>query len=374
MKINKKYILTYCSNIFKVNKVKKLIYNINQYIINIKKKEQYINISLCISNNLSIELKKKCIELKSWMKKYNIDISSINAFVYQNFHKKRIKETIYSPDWSSINRLIFTHRLITLSSKLKRKKIHISISTLPISYKKWIKKYDEPYIFYKSTNYLKNYKISLNKNISIDIEPEPCCEIENYKNFIIFYKKWIDIKKDKSNNAKFLGICFDVCHFSVIFDKQEKIIKLIKKTKINIGKIQISSALKTIIPKKISQLKRLKNTLHILRKSDFLHQCMIKNINKIEKYTDIPKLLSLIKKKQNLELRIHCHIPVYKKKFKYMTTTKNEINKINKLLKKTQLTKILEIETYTQNIFFNKINRNKSIKKEYHFTIKSIKK
>jgi hypothetical protein len=312
MKKNKKYIVTYCSNIFKTKNINKLIFNVKKYLLSIKNIKKYI--SLCLSKNLlkKINIIKKIFKLQ---KDEKIFVKSINGFVYQDFHKKYIKEKIYLPDWTSKYRLLYTKDIITLIKKITKKNSIINISTMPISYKDWsIKKYKK-IIIYKS---IKNIAILINKkaikkSINISLEPEPCCLLECNSNIIKFYELWV--KKLIINFKKYICICYDICHLSVMFEKHEINFKLLKKKEIKIGKIQISSALKTIIPKKNIYIKLLFKILLKIKNSNFLHQCIIKNKHKIEKHNDIIKIIKSLINKKNLEVRIHCHIPIYKKTF-----------------------------------------------------------
>ncbi len=386
MIINSTYTLTYCSNIFKVNNINKLIDNINKYIESITDKKRNIGISLCISNQILKKLRNQntISKIKTWQINNKIYIPSINGFVYQKFHKKHIKEKIYSPDWTSINRFYFTKNLILLSNSLRVHKKTINISTLPLSYKNWSKKTDIDHILYssvKNITMLINTEIQLNiKNryyTTIDIEPEPTCTIEDYKTLINFNQYWLNPAQLKNHNSitklkKHIGVCYDICHLSTMFCKHEKTINILKRKKININKIQISSSLKTIIPKNKKHLSKIKKNLILLNKSNFLHQSNFKKQKNLEKYTDINKMLNIVETKKNYELRIHCHIPIYKKKFKCIDTTYTDIEKITKLLKHNHISKNLEIETYTKSLFFNKINYKKSIKKEYYITIKNM--
>lgn len=364
MKIKKLYKLTYCSNIFKTNNLKKLSFNIKKYKEKFFKKYN-LNVNICLSNNLIKNINKK--NLNSFREFYSIKITSINGFVYQNFHLKNIKENIYLPDWTSKNRFLFTKNILTYTDSIAKKKEKISISTLPISYIKWVNFFLNPFIFYEATQNLKKLTMQIKKS-HLDIEPEPFCLIESYSDFLKFKKNWIKtliIKK----NEKSLTLCYDICHFSVIFEKQKIISKLITIDNLKIGKIQISIALKTIIHYKHVFIKKLTKTLTKLKKSDFLHQSIIKNYSKIEKFSDIYFFLKKIHLFKNKELRIHCHIPLYKKKFKYFDSTyKDTFNSLN-LIKKHNLTKNIEIESYTYHIFFKKFNYYKSIKKEYEKTI-----
>lgn len=366
MLIKKKHILTYCSNIFKTKKLKKLILNIKTYTKELKNSRKHIGI--CLSKNLLTEISKKNNTKHLFLLKNKI--SSINGFVYQDFHKKNIKEKIYLPDWTSHYRFLYTKNIISVIEKFNKINKNVSISTMPLSYKKWIILKQKPIIIYKSIkNIIKNIeKIIKKKYITISIEPEPYCLLECYLDVINFYNIWI--KKIEKKIKKYIQICYDICHFSVIFDKHEIALKCLRKENIKIGKIQISSALKIIMPKKINNLKLLLTTLFKLKKSNFLHQCITKRKKEIKAYNDINKIIKNLPHLKNSEIKIHCHIPIYKKKFKYLNTTSLETKKTLCYIRKQNQTKNLEIESYTYHFFFKKFCYTKSIKKEHETTIK----
>lgn len=356
IKINK--IITYCSNIFKINNAKNLINNIKNFIK--KKENKKINIGLCISIKMITEKKIKEI-LKT-----DIKIKSINGFVYQNFHSKLIKEKIYYPDWSSKKRIFFTKKIIKKFENTKKK---ISISSIPITYKNWNKNKYLCFIIKKSIINLKKINeiiIKYNKYLHIDLEPEPGCQIECFKTLNIFYKT---IKNEKK--LKKIKICYDICHMSVIFDKQEKILKLLNINKINIGKTQISCSLKFIISKNTKVIKRIIKTLFFLKKSNFLHQICLKGKNNIKEFIKIEDMIKVILINLNKEIKLHCHIPIYMKKFNNLYTTYKETKKITSIISKKN--KNFEIETYTYNTLFNNFNSKKSMKKEILLTINYIK-
>lgn len=366
MLINKKYILTYCSNIFKTKNFKKLIFNIQKYIKEFKNTKKHI--SICLSKNLLNNFVKKTQKKNLFFFKKNL-IKSINGFVYQDFHKKNIKENIYLPDWTSNYRFLYTKNIISSIEHINEIKNNISISTMPLSYKAWTIEKQKPIIIYKSiNNIIKIILQTKNKNtINLAIEPEPYCVLECYLDVINFYTTWL--KKTTQKLKKYICICYDICHFSVMFDKHEIALKSINKNRIKLGKIQISSALKIITPRKLHYAKFLMLTLFKLRHSNFLHQCINKYKKNIKIYNDVNQAIKNLLNKKNTEIRIHCHIPLYKKKFKYLNTTQLETKKTIKYIKSQAITKNLEIESYTYHFFFKKFCYTKSIKKEHIITI-----
>ena len=151
MIIRNKYNLTYWSNIFKETTWKKLFNQLKVYIIKIKTIKKRIGISLCLSNSLVKSIKKRetILEFDRWLNNEGIYISSINGFVYRDFHEKNIKEKIYYPDWSSERRVTYTLDLIKILNQLKGNVKTVSISTLPISYLYWVKNKHKYYLLYK---------------------------------------------------------------------------------------------------------------------------------------------------------------------------------------------------------------------------------
>lgn len=374
-----KYILTYCSNIFKNDNVRDLFQNINEYKKNIK---THKHISICLSNNIIKEIKKQnnIQKIITWNKINEVEIKLINGFVYKNFHQKKIKENIYYPDWTKKERLYFTKNITFFAQKICKSKI-FGITSLPISYNLWIKK-EKKYNLIKATNYLFDllvifFKINKYKKIKLhlDIEPEPFCLMESCDDLILFFENWlIPSLKEKMKKAflisdktakklilTYFNLCFDMCHSAVIFENPVMSLKRIRQNKIKIGRVQVSSALK------IENLNQnYKSDLKFLKKSPFLHQSIVKLENeKLIKYLDF-KNLTISNDLKIKEIRVHCHIPIHVKKIKKnILTTQKELISLLKDIIKNNDTKNFEIETYTYNTIYKKYNKIKAIKKEY---------
>lgn len=393
MRLKNKYNLTYCLNAFKAKDLQETICNIKKYIeiIKIKKKNC---IGLCLSNKIAKEIltNNNIDNIKKLIIEKNIYIPIINGFVYKNFHKEQIKENIYYPEWTSNKRLNFTKKLIKILKEISPKNLTSSITTSPISYKPWIKQKNKTYILYKSIINLQQIikilidtKKKTGKTIHIDIEPEPTCLIENSKETIQFFKNWLIpicknnfkkkiFNKNKIENIikKHIRICYDTCHFSINFENNKTTLNLFEKEKIKIGRIQISSALKIIQSKK-KNLKNFKSEINKLNYSPFLHQTTKKYENKKIQFKDIKYCLENINKNSKAEWRIHCHIPIYLKKYKIFNTTSHETKSIIKYLSKKKITNHIEIETYTYDAILQSSNKAKSIKKEYIWVVENLK-
>lgn len=373
--------LTYCSNIFKEKKFKKLIFQLDEYSSFLKKKidKKKIGLGLCFSNKIVNEIlyNDNLKNFSSWCKDNFIYISSINGFVFKSFHKKKIKEFIYYPDWTSRHRLNYTQNIISVLNSFDNDLNDFSISTIPISFKRWVNLKNKKYIYFissfnllKVVNHLFLIRKNTNKLIHIDIEPEPSCFIENINDYIYFYYFWLlPIFKFFFNIEElilkeYINLCYDICHFSVNYDNHLNIIKLIKENDVVIGKIQVSSALEIFNSNNINVI----NDLSFLFKSKFLHQNSYFYSGKLRKNLDLCNLYY-----SNFDsVRIHCHMPLYMDVYKKnIRTTSYETKNTLSLLLKNFSTKHIEIETYTYDML-RKRDKFSSIVNEYLLVIEFI--
>ncbi len=381
MIIKNKYI-TYCSNIFTQKDLNSLLFNLNKYSSILKKnfRNKKFCLGLCFSNILTNTLfkEKNLLKLKRCLIENNFYLSSVNSFVYKSFHSKNIKEKIYYPDWTSYNRVIYTKKILIILDLISNKYCNISISTIPISFKLWFKRQNIKYIYYKSSFNLFNIMFFLLKIFSkkkyfhLDLEPEPFCLLESFNDFLFFFNRWlIPLSKlfgfKKKYLKKYINLCYDISHFSVIYENHESIINLIKKNGIKIGKIQVSSALEFIMTE--SNKKFILKNLFFLMNSKFLHQSfVVVNQGKIFKFLDFKYACNFVG-----NFRIHFHMPIYLNNYNYdlNTTSKETLNVLSMILKNIKV-KHIEIETYTYSI----LNQNElfeSILKEYFLVLKCIK-
>jgi len=76
---------------------------------------------------------------RRWMEEKNSYVFTINGFPYGTFHGSRVKEQVYVPDWTTPERLVYTNRLFDLISEFAPSGESVSVSTLPGSFKEFIK-------------------------------------------------------------------------------------------------------------------------------------------------------------------------------------------------------------------------------------------
>ncbi|WP_158855936.1 metabolite traffic protein EboE [Lunatibacter salilacus] len=401
MQINNHH-LTYCSNIHPGESWKETFENLEKYIPEIKKNlniKAPFAIGLRLSNEASLVIqdKEKLVAFKKWLDDQNCYIFTFNGFPYGSFHREVVKDDVHSPDWTTEDRKAYTLRLFDILAFLLREGMDGGISTSPLSYRHWHSQpKDWEYAMTKSTEQmvevairLYEIKLSQGKTLHLDIEPEPDGMLENCQETLDFYRNWLlpigipafmerfDLtEKDAALALKdHIRICYDVCHFAVVYENHGQVFKAFENEGIKIGKIQISAALKIPIPKTPKARKEVEKTLFPFVESTYLHQVVGRNsANELFSYRDLPDALVSLANTDQVEWRIHFHVPIFLDTYGQLSSTQDDILNVLGLIKKKSVTPHLEIETYTWEVLPEDIHLTlgESISREIQWTIENM--
>ncbi len=358
--------LTYCTNIHTGESWSDTFDEIKSNIPEIKSNvcpNQKMGIGLRLSNKAASELNTdKLNKFITWLQENNLYVFTANAFPFGCFHQSKVKENVHTPDWTTNERVAYTKKMAIILSQLLNIGNEQSISTSPLSYKHW----------HKTSEETENLKIKSAKNllklafflheleqktgryIHLAIEPEPDGVIENNKEFITFYIKYL-LPLAKKNQfigeyvvRRHITLCYDICHYAVMYENHEKCIKDLIENNIKIGKIQISSALK--IDFIHIQKSEIKTSLSKFVESTYLHQVVQLNIdNTYTHFKDLDVALQL-KNEDSKEWRVHFHVPIFDVSFEAISSTQKDILEVLALNQKLRFCTHLEIETYTWDI------------------------
>ncbi|MFN3404401.1 MAG: metabolite traffic protein EboE [Cytophagaceae bacterium] len=373
----KGYHLTFCTNIFRGEDWSDVFSNLKNNIPSIRNKickDKPFGLGLWISNKASVELARPDVmmDFKSWLEDNNCYVFTLNGFPYGDFHQDIIKDQVYAHDWFSEERYKYTIRLCNILKELLPEGMEGSISTLPISYKPWLQNHEDVdaqmrkacFFFSLLAEKLMQIKFQTGKLIYITIEPEPDGLIENSDEVIHFFNEWlipfsrkhlsellhISEVEAEAHIRNHIRVCYDICHFSIVFEKPSKVIDKFEKHKIKIGKIQISSALKVVWPEKENDLCDCVLSLNSINDPKYLHQVYTRNKDKkLIKYSDLSELLQNVPSDIK-EARIHYHVPLFCSSYGMMQSTSEDILEVIEILKYRHITDHLEVETYTWEI------------------------
>ena len=167
-------------------------------------------------------------------------------------------------------------------------------------------------------------------------------------------------------------LCLDICHFAVEYENSKKVLKKLKKKKIQVGKIQISAAIKTKLKHNKKALKAIRTNLTPYNESTYLHQTIFKTKQKkLEKFPDLEPALAALSNPNYQELRTHFHVPIFTDSYGILQSTQDEIIKVLQLWKQQSFSNHLEVETYTWDVLpdNNQLELTESIARELQWTI-----
>jgi hypothetical protein len=379
MKVGKNFHLTYCTNIHPGENWQDIFLSLQKYVIPVKQKvspDKAFGIGLRLSDIAAKELLEDSIleEFNSWLKKNNLYVFTMNGFPFGTFHRDKVKDDVHKPDWTTQERLTYIENMSIILSRLLPEGMDGGISTSPLSYKPWFKndpqKIEEA--FRKSTRHLgqlteKLIKIKkeTGKVIHIDIEPEPDGLIENNKEVLEYFSRWLlpsgsrylqtflGITKDEAEAAikEHIRVCYDVCHYAVAYEEHQKALEALTEAGIKIGKIQISAAIKADIPKKPEQRQQIAEKFKPFVESTYLHQVLeIDEDHIIKQFPDLPQALEALSKSPAKEWRVHFHVPIFMEKYSLLESTQKDILEVLNLAKSGNYTNHLEVETYTWEV------------------------
>lgn len=377
--------LTYCTNIHPGESWSETFENIKEYIPGIKQEvsaEKPFGIGLRLSNEASLELivPEKLEAFQKWLANHDCYVFTFNGFPYGGFHRQVVKDEVHQPDWTTPERIGYTERLFDILSTLLPEGMDGGISTSPLSYRFWHKdkaQLDDAVL--KSTLHLaeiaeKLHKIRQDKGqiLHLDIEPEPDGILENTAEVIAYFKDWLipvgskylmdrlglNVEEAENCLKEHIRICYDVCHFAVVYEKPEEIFKAFKAEGIKIGKIQISAALKVNLPTGLEGRKEVERILLPFVESTYLHQVVAKNNTNgnLISFRDLPKALETLMETEMEEWRIHFHVPVFLSDYGKISSTQSDIQDVLQYIQMDQVCNHLEVETYTWEVLPESVN------------------
>jgi sugar phosphate isomerase/epimerase len=189
-------------------------------------------------------------ELKRALAEADVSVHTANAFPFGDFHAERVKENVYLPDWTDPERIRYTLDIAELLAELLPEGVDGSVSTAPLGFKS-----NEP-AGRSSADYvpgvmaaakgLAELRSRTGRHIRLAIEPEPCCRLETTVETLRFFDELraaVTDRHEAAAVARFIGVCYDVCHQAVEFEDVADSIRTLDRADIPLVKIHITSAL-----------------------------------------------------------------------------------------------------------------------------------
>ncbi|QRR03632.1 metabolite traffic protein EboE [Dyadobacter sandarakinus] len=366
--------LTYCSNIHPGQSWAEHFQSLQDNIPFIREQlapGKPFALGLRVANEASLELSRPAVmdAFKTWLAAQNVYVFVINGFPYGGFHNTVVKDDVHTPDWTTRDRLQYTIRLFRILSELLPEGMHGGVSTPPLSYRLWwntpAEREEAEGAAMSHIMELLDELISIEKEkgqlMHLDIEPEPDGLLDNIGEFITWYRKtllpvataYLTEKYGVSEDAarelifKHIQLCYDICHAAVGYEDPETLIQELEETGIQVGRIQVSSALRVDFSSE-KEIKR--KAIETFNEPVYLHQVVAREHDgSTTHYPDLNEALEGWSEDQQ-EWRVHFHVPLFIQSYGVLDSTQGDIVKTLALQKQKPFSAYMEVETYTWGV------------------------
>lgn len=354
--------LSYCSNVHSGESLQAVCDNIRHYLAAVRAGRglSSLNAGLWLSRQAADELASPAAlqDFAALLQSQGIALCSLNGFPYGNFHQSVVKQAVYRPHWGEQARLAYSLQLAQILAFCMPKDCSEgTISTLPLGFgPDWSaveQQRAEDHLCQLMLGLAELEQIS-GRRVRFCLEMEPGCVLECTPQLIGFFTQALPAAMARHGVAsdyldRYLGVCYDICHQAVMFEDIEHSLASIVEAGINIGKIQVSSALRVLDASKAQA------QLAQYAEPRYLHQLSARVETGVV-HTGLDLIASLNQQAplpQHAEWRVHYHVPIQAEQLAspLLTTTREAIEQCCRFLAaQPQLKPHLEVETYTWQV------------------------
>jgi hypothetical protein len=329
--------------------------------------------------------------LAAYLEENGLRLFSLNAFPLLDFQARRVKERVYSPDWTERRRVDWTCRLVDILAALLAPGADGSISTLAGTYRPW--RHDRSTLdriaggYLEVVEALERLEARCGRRIVLAVEPEPDTTLEAAGDVIRFVedhllprahaawkRRWPKAQAREEVVRRYFTVNLDTCHFSVLFHEPAAALRQLLKAGIGIGKLHITSAPALRHPY------RARVGYDVLRGMDeprYLHQfcgadAAGRPVWRGRDLGDLPERLDPRRHPAVAEIRSHFHVPLYLKRWKFLDTTQAETFAALEAALATRATTHFVIETYTWPVLAGEDRLQNGIFREFRWLLESL--
>ncbi len=387
MQLNHSLQLAYCTNIHRGETWTEAFFSLQNHALAVREKvcpKKPFAIGLRLSQGAAVELSDRAtmLEFRRWLGKNSCYVFTINGFPYGQFHGTRVKENVYSPDWTTPERVDYTNVLFNLLAELLPPGVEGSVSTLPGTFKEF---YPDATALnairqniWRSVEYMARISSRSGRKLHLGLEPEPLCLLESSAETLRFFDQLRAEHPRDERLAEHLGVNYDTCHFAVEFEEPQNALACLVHHGIKISKLHLSSALKVVpTPEACEELKKFADDI-------YLHQVVARDASGNRMiFSDLPDALAFARRQaaggdwQLPEWRIHFHVPLHAPAAPPFENTNDHLLGVLDLLAQSpQLCSHLEMETYTWEVLppdLKSQNVVDQLAAEYDWTLAQLK-
>ncbi|MEV4317222.1 metabolite traffic protein EboE [Actinocrispum sp. NPDC049592] len=329
--------LCYCTNVHPAEDLPGILAQLDRYAVPVREKLGVDRLGLGLWLAASVagplaadaEARKR---LRAELDARGLDVITLNAFPYGGFHDEVVKLKVYEPRWTDPRRLQYTKDCATvLADLLPDSSAYGSISTLPLGWRTpWTPADDDASL--TALESLTSFLKSSPRVIKLAVEPEPGCILDTVADTVA----WLAPRVDPS----VIGLCLDTCHLAVSFADPVATVNSIRRTGLEVVKVQASAALHVDAPLDARE------DLREFAEPRYLHQVReLAPDGTVRKADDLPEALDRLPGEG--PWRVHFHVPLHAQPAAPLASTTDVITDVLRVL---PADRTIEVETYTWNV------------------------
>ena len=327
-------------------------------------------------------------EFREFLDRENLYVFTINGFPYGQFHDTAVKDSVYAPDWRTAERRDYTIAMADVLAELLPEGVTGSISTVPGSYKPWIRGDDDVRrmveMLCDTAARLAAIGRRSGREIVLALEPEPDCFIENTDEVIALFtgplrehgcryladRHGLDQADAAQAIGRHLGVCFDTSHLAVEFEDLAASLASLAAAGVRIGKVHLSAALEARASDAArSQLRKFVDPV-------YLHQVKSRGASGEEvSYADLPDALEADTDQSSKTWRVHFHVPLFFEGLGELASTNSLLTGEFAAALRAGASEHVEIETYTFAVLPDELRADDladSIAREYEWVMREL--
>jgi hypothetical protein len=353
----------YCTNVHAGRTLGETRDNLERHALAVK--ERYcpgrpMGVGLWLSAAAAAELlaKGEVESLAGWLAERELVPYTLNGFPYGDFHQEVVKHRVYQPTWWQPERLHYTMQLVEILDGILPPGMEGSISTLPIA---WgtpcpdrVELERAAGQLLQAARWLHKLREEDGRLLYLCLEPEPGCVFSFADDLVHFFQWQLLSGADAEIVRRHIRVCHDVCHAAVMFEDQEEVLRKYAAAGIEVGKIQVSAALRMDLdlfepPAAEARAQAIKQ-LSQFAEDRYLHQTVVQRDGDNIFYEDLELALAAETRQARGQWRVHFHVPIYLKGFGRLHSTQEQIAECLAAARRHSTCQHYEVETYAWGV------------------------
>jgi hypothetical protein len=297
-------------------------------------------------------------EFGEWLAERGLMPYTLNGFPYGDFHQEVVKHRVYEPTWWQPERLHYTMQLVEILDALLPPGQEGSISTLPIAWGTPCP--DRSELEQAAANlkqaaaWMHQLEEETGRLVYLCLESEPGC-VFSFADDVVHYFQWqLFGGEDEEMVRRHIRLCHDICHAAVMFEDQAEVFSKYASAGIEVGKIQVSSALAMNLdlfePPAAEARRAALKQIAQFNERRYLHQTVVRRDNEDVFFEDLQLALAAEADNPRGEWRVHYHMPIYLTEFGRLRATQAQILECLAAARRFSHCQHYEVETYAWDV------------------------